>query len=77
MSTQLNHIGSNQTVLTLTNGTRILYSYSTPVAAYVIGRGYLRTDQHYSATTSKHINVWLDGAEYEIVTQAEIDSLVP
>jgi hypothetical protein len=37
----------------------VLVSYSTPVAARVVGHGYCRTAQHYSQTTTKHINAWL------------------
>lgn len=65
-------IASNVSELELRDGTRVLFSYRTPVAAYVIGRGYIRTAQHYSTTTSKHINQWLDGAKAETVPQAEI-----
>ena len=52
----------------------VLFSYSTPVAAFVPGRGYLRTAQHYSVTTSRHINQWICG-ESTTVPQAEIDAL--
>lgn len=69
-------IGSNQTEVETSDGTRILVSYSTPVAAYIAGRGYVRTSEHYSKTTTSHINKWLDGAECEIVTPAEIKGLV-
>jgi len=59
----------------------ILYSYSTPVAAFVPGRGYLRTDRFYSVTTSRHINMWIDGETTSYtyppttVPQAEIDAI--
>ena len=39
----------------------LLYSYNTPVAAYQEGVGYFRTEEKYSATTTKHINKWLEG----------------
>lgn len=73
---KLNTLGSNQTEIQTASGNRVLYSYSTPVAAYVVGRGYIRTATHYSATTSKHINKWLDGAKAETVKQSEIDALL-
>ena len=38
---------------------RIFFSYRTPVAAYIFGRGYVRTEQFFSVTTSRHINKWL------------------
>ena len=49
-------IGSNQTELTA-NGMKVLFSYKTPVAAWIYGQFY-KTDKKWSATTSKHINKW-------------------
>jgi hypothetical protein len=46
---------ANQTILTLNNGTEVFISYQTPVAAFVPGTGFLRTEEKFSATTSKHI----------------------
>jgi hypothetical protein len=56
--------------------TTVLFSYATPVAARVPGRGYIRTATRYSNTTNRHITKWLDGIDAEIVPQAEIDALV-
>lgn len=73
---KLSPIGSNQTELTLENGVEILFSYSTPVAAFVPGRGWVRTDEFHSVTTSKHINRWIpEGAEVEKIPQADLDKL--
>jgi len=33
----------------------IIFSYSTPVCAWVFGHGQVRTDRYFSNTTSKHI----------------------
>ena len=68
-------LGSNQTQITKPDGTCILFSYSTPVAAYVPGRGYIRTATSYSKTTSKHIGAWLGGTKAVTVPQAELDAL--
>ena len=57
---KLRKIGNNETELTLSDGTQVLISYETPVAAYRAGETY-RTSKKWSATTSKHINKWLDG----------------
>lgn len=73
---ELQPIGSNQTELRLANGTRILFSYRTPVAAYVPGRGYIKSGTRYSVTTSRHVNQWI-GAGWQWVPQEEIDGLVP
>jgi hypothetical protein len=72
---KLKPIGSNQTELHLSDEVVVLFSYQTPVAAWVSGRGWLRTDTKFSKTTSKHINRWL-GAAGIVVPQAEIDDLV-
>lgn len=63
-SATLVDIGENQ----------VLYSYSTPVAAFVPGRGYLKTDTYHSVTTSRHINKWIDGSSTTI-PQAEINAI--
>ena len=68
--------GNNMTELSLTNGTDVLCSYETPVAAYVEGDGYVRTETRYSVTTSKHINKWLNGMVAREVPQSVIDALV-
>lgn len=70
--------GPNQTVLEVHHA-RILFSYNTPVAAHT-GGCYIRTEEHHSRTTSRHISQWLrdchqDPAEVEEVPQAELDAL--
>lgn len=54
----LTTIGANQTMITLSNGAQVFYSYNTPVAACLPGVGYVVTDVKHSTTTSKHINAW-------------------
>lgn len=54
---KLSIFGANQTVITIGNN-EIFFSYDTPVAAFVSGIGYVKTEQKFSATTSKHINSW-------------------
>jgi len=54
---KLSSIGSNQTEVILSNETRILFSYSTPVAAWIDGE-YFKTDTRHSNTTQRHINAW-------------------
>jgi hypothetical protein len=72
---KVNPIGPNQTELTLNEGnTLVLFSYQTPVAAFVDGKAY-RTEKKWSATTSKHINRWLDGEDAEEKPQAFFDAL--
>jgi hypothetical protein len=67
------------TQISLADGTEVLFSYSTPVAALVPGKGWIRTEQFYSVTTSKHINRWLAencGGDVATVPQWEVDQLV-
>ena len=64
-----------------TDKARVFFSYKTPVAAYVFGKGYVRTEQYWSVTTSRHINKWLRGGysdlpECEEVTQEYLNNLV-
>lgn len=55
---KLKKIGENCHELEI-NGTYILFSYQTPVAANFRGR-FLRTMAGaYSATTTKHVSQWL------------------
>ncbi len=72
-------IGSNQAQVSLADGTEVLFSYSTPVAALVPGKGWIRTATKWSVTTSKHINAWLRkncGGEVAVVPQWDLDQLV-
>ena len=68
-------IAPNQIELKLNNGVTIFFSYKTPVAAFVPGKGYIRTEEYHSVTTSRHTNKWV-GPNAVKVPQAEIDALV-
>jgi hypothetical protein len=73
--------GSNMTELRLTDGTTILFSYTTPVAAFLPGVGFMRTDKFFSVTTSKHINKWINkngsaGSTITTVDHSTIEGLV-
>ena len=88
---KIKQIGSNMTVLTLNDGTEILFSYATPVAGYLsmealetrpfpkeVGNGVLffRTAKKWSSTTTRHINKYLEGCTAAVVPQDQIESLV-
>ena len=51
-------IGSNKTELTLADGTQVLFSYQTPVAAWHDGQ-FFKTSKKWSHTTTRHINSWV------------------
>ena len=73
----LTPIASNMTEVE-TSEARILFSYRTPVAAYVYGTGYVRTEKYWSVTTSRHINKWIGGKDVPAkeVAQTYLDNLV-
>jgi hypothetical protein len=76
---RVKQVSTTSTEVSLADGTEVLFSYSTPVAALVPGRGWIRTEQFYSVTTSKHINAWLRkncGGTVQTVPQWEVDQLV-
>ena len=56
---KLTPIAANQTLVSYNNGSEVFFSYSTPVAGYSPELGYVRTEDYYSRTTSRHINQWL------------------
>ena len=74
------------TVLTLNNGTEVLFSYETPVAGYLANGGagdplwngalFFRTEEKFSKTTTRHINKYLEGANAAVVPQDQIVNLV-
>lgn len=73
---KLNPVGSNQTEVER-DGVTILYSYQTPVAAFVPGKGGLCSNKHYSTTTSRHVNKAIErwGCSRTDVDQGVIDQL--
>ena len=73
---QLKRLGSNQTEISFNNGTKVFFSYDTPVAAQLPDYEYVRTSTKWSVTTSKHINKWLEGVIATEVSQDILDNLV-
>mgnify|MGYP003649832588 FL=1 len=69
-------IAPNQTELHKDDGTIVFVSYETPVAAFVDGFKWIRSEEKYSPTTSKHVNKWLSGLNVETVSQQTIDNLM-
>lgn len=72
---KIHNIATNQTEVTFHDGTQVFYSYRTPVAAFIPGRGFCRTEAKFSVTTSKHINQWLEKIEAQRIPQEEIEEL--
>ena len=75
-------IGRNVTELHLNNGSLVLISYETPVAA--IGQDYkpIKTSKFWSVTTSRHINQFFnrhfvyDQKKIQEETQEYFDTLL-
>jgi hypothetical protein len=67
---KLNPIASNMTEITLNDGSRILFSYQTPVAHYKPSAFLYRTSKKWSNTTTRHINKW-DIAKWSDLPYAE------
>ena len=74
---KLTPIAANQNEVEFTNGAQVFFSYKTPVAAYCPSRGYIRTANWFSSTTTRHINKWLKGiTEVTEVPQTVLQELV-
>ena len=52
---------SNVSTIRLDAGREVVCSYGVPVAAFVPGRGWVKTAKRYSMTTSKHANQYARG----------------
>lgn len=74
---KLNPVGPNQTEVEKPDGSTVLFSYQTPVAVFVPGRGALVTQERFSATTSRHVNKAIErwGCSRTVVPHAEIEAL--
>ena len=70
---KLTPIASNQNEVEIA-GNRVLFSYRTPVAAWVDGQAY-RTEKRWSVTTSRHINQWFGGMKAIERPQSYFDNL--
>lgn len=61
---RLKPVASNMTELHLNNGTIVLFSYETPVAAITFKNGchsdVIKTSKKWSNTTTRHINKWFN-----------------
>lgn len=65
----------NATIVTFGTKLQLLFSYSTPVAGWV-GDTWFKADRFYSATTSRHVNQYLAGANAKEVSPEWIYKLV-
>ena len=68
-------IKSNMTEVVFQDGSSVLFSYETPVAACKDYKLY-KTRHKWSKTTTRHINQWLEGRQAEEAGQEFFDNLV-
>jgi hypothetical protein len=73
---KLRRLGANCTEVSIPGKISVLFSYDTPVAAFVVGQGYIRSAVKYSTTTSRHINQWIGANKFKTVEQSEIDFIL-
>ena len=73
---KLQSFAVNRTLLSFDDGTEILFSYETPVAGYSNKLGYVKTNQWYSSTTTRHINKYLGICKHSEVSQDTINNLI-
>ena len=62
----------NKREVVYSNGLKILFSYSTPVAGED-EYGFFKTEKYWSRTTSKHISGYVDDYATRTVGQKELD----
>ena len=60
---KLNPIASNMTEVLRNDGTKVLFSYKTPVAC-ITDNEFFFTSHKWSNTTTRHINKWRDSYGY-------------
>ena len=65
----------NQFIVKLDDGREVCLSYGVPVAAFIPGRGYVKTARKYSVTTSRHANSYAGDAA-TVLPDAEFAKLV-
>ncbi len=68
--------GAYQTLLVVSRQAEVFFSYDTPVAAYVTGRGCLRARECTGETTLRHIDTYIGTRSFSLVPQSEIESLL-
>ena len=74
---ELKSLAANRTLLIFNRGiTEILFSYEKPVAGYSHKLGWIKTEEYYSKTTTRHINQYLGNLNHTIVSQSVIDDLL-
>lgn len=74
---KLEKLGNNKTAV-MTGNKKVYFSYNTPVVVRV-GQQVYKTEQYFSPTTSRHINIFLEMEPHRTgameLTQEQIEEL--
>ena len=77
---KLHSFATNRTLLSFEDGSEVFFSYETPVAGYSDKLGFVKTNQWYSSTTTRHINKYLNKSTrpdlISTVDQSTIDNMI-
>lgn len=69
---ELKRLSPSMSEIVFSDGTRLLFSYETPVAARLSRGGNVKTDKYFSRTTSGHVSSWLNGEAARVVPHDEL-----
>ena len=58
---EMQRIDPNMAVIMFKDGTRIMFSFDVPVAAYIPGRGYVKSSRYFSRSSNYHIVQFANG----------------
>ncbi len=72
---EMQRVDPNMVVLMFKDGTRIMFSYDVPVAAYIPGAGYMKSSRYFSRSTNQHVVRFTNGAMAVPVEHSEILAL--
>ena len=69
---KIKQLGSNQTLVVFPNEDEVFYSYETPVAGWICGKGYWISERKYSRTTSKHVSRYANTANVRVLNDEQV-----
>lgn len=72
---KLKNLAPNCNVVIMSNGAEYLFSYETCVAGSTVNGETYKTNKKWSRTTSKHINMYLNGIDAIEVDQSFLDTI--
>jgi len=72
---KIKSLGKNKTLVEIGDH-EIFVSYETPVAGFISGLGYFKTDEFHSVTTSRHINEYIPSGKVTIIPQHIINAFL-